>query len=103
MPRTESVATTEGGVEGVERGLRGRATRKNQSEKETEEEVDLLENFFYHVYEFLYSFSKPATMQVHVNPVDPFVPVVIPAPFVPVLLSLQGLLLLLFFWYFTFC
>ena len=42
--------------------LGGRAKKRKE---EGEEEVDLLEMLFYHVYEFLYSFSVP----VHLPPV----------------------------------
>ena len=60
---------------------RGPGGRTRTGKEKAEDEVDLLEVFLYYIYEFLNFFSKSAAIQVNVNL---FVPVVIPAPVVPV-------------------
>ena len=66
-------------MEGVERSPR-RTGKKTKARETEEEEVDPLEVCYY-IYEFLFSFSKPAATQVNLNP---FVPVVILASFITV-------------------
>ena len=66
----------------VERGPRGTGKEKKKEKEAAEkEEVDLLEDFFYHIYEFL---SPVATRGTVVNPVQVYDSVV-PVNFVPII------------------